>query len=459
MNYNEFINENIIKISNLLLKRNAELWAYTYPCFSTFSNYENIDFLILEEVSIYIHIPFCEKKCKYCSYFINDFHDEEIVDKYFESLIKEIDLWIVKTPNKPYISSLLVWWWTPTLLKPIQISILMEKIRGHFKFDSNTQFTIETTPSRITENMASVLKKSWFDRVSIWVQSFNESTVKLQNRLQENINIYKAFSFLRNYDFPSINIDLIYWLNKWENIKSFLKDNISHILKLKPDSVHIYPNQDVINNKSLLNNDVIKDVQIISNFINWFFDKNVAIPILNVWLKWVEFDINSFPYNRSKYTYDIRFLKQKISFWLWAIWNFFDNDWNFYYYKFDVDNILDYSRVLDNEWLLFKYKFLNHRDIVKSYFVRNLRLWISKSNLKIIFSNKKNKLFIEKFLLSLKDFIIENETHIFLKEDYHKELPFFYKNDIVNFFIFSFFYIYDDNDRNKFYNEVNSLIL
>ncbi len=460
--YVEFIKNNIIKISNILLNHNAELWAFVYPAFVRKEYYifdkKSVNFSNLfdsDKISIYIHVPFCVKKCSFCIYYVDNDRSDESMDRYANSLLKEIDYYILKTPNKPYISSLLIWWWTPTLLTPIHINKIISKIKSHFKTDNKSQFTVESTPSQITDDMVKNMLESWVNRISIWVQSFNYDILQDQNRYQKNIIVYNAFKILRKYNFPSINIDLIYGLNKNENIDNFLNDNLVHILKLKPDSIDLYSNQDISNNTNVVDYNVINDINYIIDYVNNKLWKRVITSILNVWIKNINVLDWNFPYNKSKFNYDIRFLLNTISIWIWAVWNFFDKDWKFYYYKFNANNLEEYNKLIELWDFSYKFNHFDYYKVLKMFFIRNIRLWINKNSLMNIFNNNWYIEHIRTILKRIYPYIESNDTNIYLKSNYEDFLPFKFNNSVVNYFIFSFFYLYDDNDRDDFYEKIN----
>lgn len=461
-NYIDFIKNNVVKISNILLNHNAELWAFVYPAFvrkeydifdDKFANLS--DLFNSDKISIYIHVPFCVKKCSFCIYYVDNDRSDLSLDKYADNLLKEIDYYISKTPHKPYLSSLLIWWWTPTLLKPTHIYKIISKIKWHFKIDNNSQLTVESTPAQVTDEMVKNMLLSWVNRISIWVQSFNYDILQDQNRYQKNMIVYNAFKILRENNFPSINIDLIYWLNKNETINNFLNDNLTHILKLKPDSIDLYSNQDIENNTNVVDYNVIWDINFIIEKVNTSFWKNVMNSILNVWLKNINIDSKIFPYNKSKFNYDIRFLVNTISIWIWAVWNYFDNNWKFYYYKFNANNLEEYNTKVENSNFSYKFNHFDYYKVLKMFFIRNLRLWINKKSLIEIFNNNLYIKFIELILKKIYPYIEYNETNIYLKPNYEDFLPFKFNNSVVNYFIFTFFYLYDDNDREDFYIKVS----
>lgn len=454
----EFLEKNILKIADYLLKNNSEIWSFNYPYFRNFSSSTNFSPKLNNDISLYIHVPFCTSKCKYCFYYWNNDIFKFWSEKYVDLLIKELDFQVRDNANKIYLSSLLIWWWTPTLLESEHIIKLMTKINEHFYVDDNSQLTIESTPWHLSDKKSQAILKSGFNRVSIWIQSFDENILKEQNRYQKNLIVYNAFKNLRDNNIKSINIDLIYWLNKKESVDSFLDSNLEHIIKLNPDSIDIYPNQDFSNNNDLLNYNILDDINYICDYINSKIWKPVAFPQLNIWKKWIDYNINNFPYNRSKYTYDRRILlKQTLSLWYWAIWNFFNDKWDIVFSIFNALTINDYKINIDNNNFLYKYKHLDYIDTIKYYFIRNLRAWINKQILDNLFHKKNQKDYLVFLLNKIKKFINYENNFIFLN-DYYINNNSKYINDNIKYFLFVFDNLYEDKDRDDFYKNINNLI-
>ena len=131
---------------------------------------------------VYIHIPFCESKCKYCRFASFWWLQELKINKYVNYLIKEINPPIPnpfpprEKVDKKSLKTIYFWWWTPSVLKIEQLEEIINLI--NLKKHKKVEITLETTPSNLTENNLIWWKNIWINRISIWVQSLNNDTLK-----------------------------------------------------------------------------------------------------------------------------------------------------------------------------------------------------------------------------------------------------------------------------------------
>lgn len=452
-----FLKENILKISKILHENYSEIWTYSYPYFEKWDNLdlEEMQDFSCEEVSIYIHIPFCNWKCKYCKYHGNNDIISFGSKNYLELILKELEFKLGMLWYNKYLSSLLIWWGTPTLLNSEDVLKLINEIKEFFIVDKFSQISIESTPWMLWEKVVKDLKIAWFNRISIWVQSFDEKILYENNRYQKNISVYNAFKILRNNHINNINIDLIYWLKYKETIKDFLDANLDHILTLKPQSIEIYPNQDVFNNSRIVQRNLIKDVNIICDYINSLFWEQRAFTQLDIWRKGLRYGSKRFPFNRSKYHFDRRYLLKPL-LWLgfWAIGDCLNKDWNLIFSKFKAQNLYEYKKSIDNSKFIYKYKKLDYQKTIKNYFIRNLRIWLRKDILKNIFPFEYQKKYINSLLFKIKNFIMEDDNCFFLWDNYFDLDLYGINNANLKYFLFIFLYIYNEDDKRKFLKDI-----
>lgn len=118
---------------------------------------------------LYIHVPFCESKCMYCKFTSTWKLQEFQIEKYVNEINKQSSL-----KGKKVFKSIYFWWWTPSVLKLNQL----EKILSNYSYDNKTEITLESTPNKITKENLLGWKGLWINRLSIWVQSLNDKTLK-----------------------------------------------------------------------------------------------------------------------------------------------------------------------------------------------------------------------------------------------------------------------------------------
>lgn len=153
---------------------------------------------------IYIHIPFCVKKCNYCAFNSKVSNAEEISD-YVDALISEIKSNPYSLATSPY--SLYFGGGTPTILKISQL----EKILSQFKFDDAAEITIEANPGTVDENYLKNLREIGFNRISLGVQSFNDNLLKILGRIHDSKTALETIQTAKKF-FDNVSIDLMYGL-------------------------------------------------------------------------------------------------------------------------------------------------------------------------------------------------------------------------------------------------------
>ena len=143
----------------------------------------------MEKLGIYVHIPFCKKKCKYCD-FISFSCDEEIYTKYVEALINEI-----KNTSKNIISSIhevstiYIGGGTPSLIDSKYIEEIIETIYQNIRVAGNAEITIEVNPGTVTREKLETYKKLGINRLSIGLQTTDNELLSLIGR----IHTYEEF--------------------------------------------------------------------------------------------------------------------------------------------------------------------------------------------------------------------------------------------------------------------------
>jgi oxygen-independent coproporphyrinogen III oxidase len=154
--------------------------------------------------SLYVHIPFCTKKCLFCS-FVIAVGQSHRVDDYISALDKE-----AQTHGRASISSVYFGGGTPSFLNEGQLERLTSQISRNFSCEPASEWTIETNPEGLTASKAKLLKKLGFTRVSLGVQSLNDRYLKFLGRAHDRARALEAFGHLRDAGFDNVNLDLMY---------------------------------------------------------------------------------------------------------------------------------------------------------------------------------------------------------------------------------------------------------
>lgn len=178
--------------------------------------------------SVYIHIPFCVKKCKYCSFV--SFETLEKRKGYLYSLLKEIDYYYRGEPLKTFY----IGGGTPSLMSIDELS----KIVNKFEFEADCERAIELNPNDVTDEYARGLNSLGFNRVSLGSQSFDDNILKLIGRRHESGEIVRAVDILKKNGFENISLDLIYGLPT-QTIEGFEND-LRRVFELDVQHISLY---------------------------------------------------------------------------------------------------------------------------------------------------------------------------------------------------------------------------
>lgn len=163
---------------------------------------------------IYVHIPFCERKCPYCLFFsrsANEINDEVVV-QCFESINLEIDLFAksnFQDINQDAMSTIYFGGGTPSFVDAALICDTLTHIKDAFHLSNNTEITIEVNPASATFEKLSQYKKAGFNRISIGVQSLSDTTLKILGRLHDAQEATDTIENAKKAGFTNISADLI----------------------------------------------------------------------------------------------------------------------------------------------------------------------------------------------------------------------------------------------------------
>ncbi len=206
----------------------------------------------MDRFGIYIHIPFCKKKCNYCD-FISFSCAQNIIEEYFNCLISEIEITnINKKINTIYIGG-----GTPSYVDSKFIVEIVNKIKNKFKVDENCEITIEINPGTITKEKLLDYKQSGINRISIGLQSSNNIILKTIGRIHSFEDFIDTYNLVKEIGFKNINVDLMLALPT--QTEDDLVESLDKVIKLSPQHISIYsliieegtPIQKMIENKQI----------------------------------------------------------------------------------------------------------------------------------------------------------------------------------------------------------------
>lgn len=191
-----------------------------------------------KEVSLYIHLPFCESLCTYCACNtrITTNHDVEL--PYIEHVLKEWSLYIDKLPDQPIIREIHLGGGTPTFFTPQNLELLINGITKESKLSDQFQMSFEGHPANTTPQHLKTLYDIGFNRVSFGIQDFDLNVQRLINRMQSFEQVKSITEHARAIGYTSINYDMVYGLPGQS--EDSIKNTLNKIISLRPERIAYY---------------------------------------------------------------------------------------------------------------------------------------------------------------------------------------------------------------------------
>src|SRR6056297_2255813 len=172
------------------------------------SSYENESKLSYKKpLGIYIHIPFCASKCRYCDFYSCSY-ENSLVEKYFEALFIELENMLSSVQNK-LIRSVYFGGGTPSLIRSEYIFKILKKIKKNFSYPPNMEITLEANPDSLSQKRLVNYRQVGINRLSLGVQSFNDSILKFLGRNSSSKDNIKKINLVKNY-FDNYSLDIIF---------------------------------------------------------------------------------------------------------------------------------------------------------------------------------------------------------------------------------------------------------
>ena len=194
------------------------------------------NFVIPNGISLYIHIPFCHTKCFYCDF--NTYTKlESLIPLYIKALELEAEFWS-KYFNETEIKSIFIGGGTPSYIPENYINQLLNTIFSKFNVSECSEITLESNPNDLSEKSLNTYSKSGINRISIGVQSFDDTLLQDLGRRHSQQNAINAYYLAKEAGFENISIDLMYGLPR-QSINQWI-ETLSQLLMLKPLHVSMY---------------------------------------------------------------------------------------------------------------------------------------------------------------------------------------------------------------------------
>ncbi len=191
-----------------------------------------------EPISVYVHVPFCEKLCWYCGCHTTIPNGYARISRYVDILLKEIELWKAKLPNHGGGVHLHFGGGTPNALNAEDMLRVLDALREAFCITDTAEISIELDPRTLTPEMIQALAAGGVTRASLGVQDFNTTVQEAINRVQPFLLVEGAVEALRKAEINAINFDLLYGLPH-QTVESVAK-SAELAASLKPDRISAF---------------------------------------------------------------------------------------------------------------------------------------------------------------------------------------------------------------------------
>lgn len=191
-----------------------------------------------KELSLYIHLPFCESLCTYCGCNTRITKNHGVEKPYLEAVLKEWQLYLLALKCKPVIRELHLGGGTPTFFSAENLEILIAGILKDAVTPEDAAFSFEAHPGNTTAEHLDTLNRLGFQRLSLGIQDFDPRVQLAINRMQSVPQVSNITKLARERGYSSINYDLIYGLP--HQTISGLQETIQQVLKLRPDRIAFY---------------------------------------------------------------------------------------------------------------------------------------------------------------------------------------------------------------------------
>ncbi len=207
-------------------------------------------------LGLYLHIPYCRKRCKFCYFKVFTNVNAEEIERYVSALSHEIEL-VSQQPIMGERPFRFVYFGggTPSFLSPKQLTSLVDRLRQNISWDQAEEVTFECEPGTLSETKIQTLRELGITRLSLGVENFSDAILEENGRAHLSKEILRAWEWIVAAGFPNVNIDLISGMvgETWEN----WRENIRRTIELSPESVTIYQMElpfNTVYSKDLLGN-------------------------------------------------------------------------------------------------------------------------------------------------------------------------------------------------------------
>ncbi|MEO7298062.1 MAG: coproporphyrinogen-III oxidase family protein [Verrucomicrobiota bacterium] len=190
-------------------------------------------------LGIYLHIPFCRKRCHFCYFKVYTDKDSVAIRAYMDAALKELSIYAKKpviggrTANFVYFGG-----GTPSYLSVDQLQHLTDGMKKLIPWDGVEEVTFECEPGTLTDHKLKAIREMGVTRLSLGIENFSDHILEINGRAHRSKEVFRAYNYAREIGFPQINVDLI--AGMVEETDANWRDTVAKTIELSADSVTIY---------------------------------------------------------------------------------------------------------------------------------------------------------------------------------------------------------------------------
>jgi oxygen-independent coproporphyrinogen-3 oxidase len=190
-------------------------------------------------LGLYLHIPFCRKRCKFCYFRVYTDKNSSEIQIYLDALAKEVELYSAmpsvheRPPKFVYFGG-----GTPSYISAKHLQALATRLKAAIPWDGAEEITFECEPGTLSQDKLEVIRRIGVTRLSLGIENFNDNILEENGRAHHSQEIYRTLPWIKALDFEQLNIDLIAGMvgETWDT----WKESVQKTIDIDPDSVTIY---------------------------------------------------------------------------------------------------------------------------------------------------------------------------------------------------------------------------
>ena len=217
-----------------------------------------------ESISLYVHLPWCIKKCPYCDFNSHELKNDLPEDEYIDCLLEDFNSHLYVIRNRE-ISSVFFGGGTPSLFSAKSLDRLLTTLQSKIKFSLNCEITLEANPGTVEQTRFKNYFEIGINRISLGIQSFQAEKLKALGRIHNDVEAHRAIDAVKNAGFTNFNIDIMHGLPN-QSLEDALYD-LNQAIQHQPTHLSWYqltiePNTYFYKNTPLLpNEDILEEIE------------------------------------------------------------------------------------------------------------------------------------------------------------------------------------------------------